>query len=67
LLLFTPFASVFVRLLNKVFSLYPDSTGRPIDIHFVPILCPHVHGHEMDVHRISNFGHPLMTDIWTSI
>jgi len=38
-----------------------------MDIHFVSILCPHVHGHEMDVHRISDFGHPLMTDIWTFI
>jgi len=28
-----------------------------MDIHFVSILCPHVHGHEMDVHRPISDSH----------
>ena len=38
-----------------------------MDIRFRSILRLHVHGHEMDVHRMSDFGRLLMANFWTSI
>jgi len=35
-----------------------------MDIHFMSILRPHVHGHEMTVHRTSDSRHPLTANIW---
>ncbi|EFN66887.1 hypothetical protein EAG_09156 [Camponotus floridanus] len=35
---------------------YPDSTGHPMDIHFMSILRPYVHGHEMTVHPVSGLN-----------
>jgi len=56
------------RILHiRIGILLPDSTGHPMDIRFRSILRPHVHGHEMDVHRTSDFGRLLMVNFWTSI
>jgi len=52
-------------LKNAMFYI-PDSTGHPMDIHFISILRPHVHRHEMNIHRTSDLRHPLMANIWTS-
>lgn len=42
-----------------------------LDVHRMSSICPFyvrtLNGHKMDIHRISNFGHPSVTRIWTSM
>ena len=60
---------VYTQKIPYVHSMpaLPDSTGHPMDIRLKSILHPHVHGHEMDIHCMSDFGRLLMANFWTSI